>query len=110
MGQVSISIRGRQYQIACDDGQEAHLARLGRYLDQRAEQVAASAGSVNDALLLVMVGLMVADELADTSAEPESLNGSKTAAAREEAEKEAVKAMNSLAERIERIAARLEGT
>ena len=34
MGQVSITIRGRQYQIACDDGQEAHVARLGRYLDQ----------------------------------------------------------------------------
>jgi len=110
VGQVSINIRGLQYQIACDDGQEAHLARLGRYLDQRAEQVAASAGSVNESLLLVMVGLMVADELADTSAELESLNGEKTAAACEEAEKEAVKAMNGLAERIERIAARLEGT
>jgi cell division protein ZapA len=109
LGQVSINIRGRQYLIACDDGQEAHLARLGRYLDQRAEHVAASAGSVNDALLLVMVGLMVADELADTSAELESLNGGGVAA-REEAEKDAAKAMNKLAERIERIAARLEGT
>ena len=115
MGQVSINIRGRQYQIACDDGQEAHLARLGRYLDQRAEQVSASAGSVSDALLLVMVSLMVADELADTSAELESLNTSsgnatQARAAREEAEKDVVKAMNGLAERIERIAARLEGT
>jgi cell division protein ZapA len=110
MGQVSINIRGRQYQIACDDGQEAHLARLGRYLDQRAEQVAGSAGSVSDALLLLMVGLMVADELADTSAELETLNVPKTAAANKEAEKQTVIAMNSLAERIERIAARLEGT
>jgi len=113
LGQVSISIRGRQYQIACDDGQEAHLARLGRYLDQRAGQVAASAGSVSDALLLVMVSLMVADELADMSAELDSLNaarGAEAGAARAEAEKEAVKAIDNLAERIERIAAGLEGT
>jgi cell division protein ZapA len=113
MGQVSISIRGRQYQIACDDGQEAHLARLGRYLDQRATQVAASAGAVNDALLLVMVSLMVADELADMSAEMESLNAAtspEARAARAEAEKEAVKVIDSLAARIERIAAGLEGT
>ena len=113
MGQVTINIRGRQYQIACDDGQEAHLARLGRYLDQRAEQVAKSAGSVSDPLLLVMVSLMIADELADMSAEMDTLsaaNGGKLRAAREEAEKEAVQTINTLSERIERIAARLEDT
>ena len=115
MGQVSINIRGRQYQIACDDGQEAHLARLGRYLDQRAEQVATSAGSVNDTLLLVLVSLMIADELADMTAELESLNTSSTAAAeqraaREEAEKEAAEAIDGLSARIERIAATLADT
>ena len=115
MGQVSITIRGRQYQIACDDGQEAHLARLGRYLDQKADQITASAGAVGDALMLVMVSLTVADELADASAELEALQGAgsaaaQVAAAREEAEKQAVQAINSVSERIERIAAGLEGT
>jgi len=113
VGQVTINIRGRQYQIACDDGQEAHLARLGRYLDQRAEQVAKSTGAVNDALLLVMVSLMVADELADMSAEMESnsaANVAKVKAARDEAEKAAASAIEGVADRIERIAATLEGT
>ena len=113
MGQVTISIRGRQYQIACDDGQEAHLARLGRYLDQRAEQVTKASGAVNDSLLLVMVSLMVADELADMSAEMESHSAASVAklkAARDEAEKEAAAAIESVAARIERIAARLEGS
>ena len=114
MGQVSITIRGRQHQIACDDGQEAHLARLGRYLDQRAAQVAASAGSVNESLLLVMVSLMVADELADTTAELENLNAgagaAQAAAARAEAEKSAIRTIDTLSERIERIAASLEDT
>ncbi len=110
MGQVNITIRGRQYQIACDDGQEAHLARLGRYLDQRAEQLHASAGSVSDALLLVMVGLVVADELTDTVAELDGLKASAENAGRAAAENAAAAAINKLAERIERIAARLEGT
>lgn len=104
MGQVSITIRGRQYQIACDDGQEAHLARLGRYLDQRAEQLHMGAGSVSDALLLVMVGLVVADELADTTAELETLK----AAGAKAADTAAAAAIDGLAGRIEDIAARLE--
>jgi len=115
MGQVSITIRGRQYQIACDDGQEAHLARLGRYLDQRAEQLQAAAGSVSDALLLVMVGLLVADELTDTVTELDSLKKSGNQAAQAEraalqsaADVRAAAAINRLAERIEHIAASLE--
>jgi cell division protein ZapA len=111
MGQVAITIRGRSYQIACDDGQEAHLARLGRYLDQRAEQIATSSRTtVSDALLLVMVALVVADELSDTVAELESANPVGAKAARAEAETEAVQAISKVAERIERIAAKLEGT
>ncbi len=110
LGQVAITIRGRQYSIACDDGQEAHLARLGRYLDQRAEQLAASAGSISDALLLVMVALVVADELTDTVAELENATSAASKQASEKAEAETVGALKALAERIERIAAKLEET
>lgn len=110
MGQVAINIRGRQYTIACDDGQEAHLARLGRYLDKRAEELATSAGSVSDALLLVMVALVVADELADTVAELESVNAAGGKEARAKAEADTAASLGALADRIERIAAKLEET
>jgi len=110
LGQVSITIRGRAYQIACDDGQEAHLARLGRYLDQRAEQLASAGSGISDSLLLVMTALVVADELSDTTGELESLRSGGLATARAEAEAEAVSAIEGLAERIERIAARLAST
>lgn len=110
MGQVNINIRGRQYQIACDDGQEAHLARLGRFLDQRAEQLHAAAGSVSDALLLVMTSLVVADELTDAISELDALKATAGNAARVAAETAAAAAINTLAERIERIAAGLEDT
>lgn len=109
MGQVAITIRGRQYSIACDDGQEAHLARLGRYLDERAEQLAdSSASSVGDSLLLVMVALVVADELTDTVAELENLRAASDKDAKAKADVETANALKALADRIERIAATLE--
>ena len=104
MAQVSITIRGRQYQIACDDGQEAHLARLGRYLDERAAQLVAATGSISEPLLLVMVALVVADELADTAAEVDAATA--TAAAR--TEPAVAEAITALAARVEVVAARLE--
>jgi cell division protein ZapA len=107
MGQVSINIRGRQYQIACDDGQEAHLARLGRYLDERAADLVAATGSINEPLLLVMVGLVVADELADAAAEIETLSQDVKAG---EADADLAAAIDAMTARIEEVAARLEGT
>lgn len=66
-------------------------------------------------LLLVMVSLMVADELADVTAELEELNGAgaspvQARAAKLEAEKEAAKAIDNVAARIERIAVSLEAS
>ena len=111
MGQVAITIRGKSYQIACDDGQEAHLARLGRYLDERAAQIAGtSRPAVGDQLLLVMLALVVADELSDTVAELEATNSTAAKTARAEAENDAFNAISTVAEQIERIAARLEGS
>jgi len=107
MAQVSITIRGRQYQIACDDGQEAHLARLGRYLDERAAELVAATGAISEPLLLVMVGLLVADELADAAAEIETLSADVKAG---EADAELATAIDTMTTRIEEVAARLERT
>jgi len=109
MGQVTVTIRGRHYQIACDDGQEAHIARLGRYLDQQAEQVAITAkNTVSDALLLVMVGLLIADELNDANAAASKATETVTAA-KAKSDRDLAAALNALAARIEVVAARVEG-
>jgi cell division protein ZapA len=65
MAQLTVTINGRNYQVACDDGQEAHLARLGTYIDNRVKELVAAVGQVGDARLLVMVSLLLADELSD---------------------------------------------
>ena len=66
MGSVQVTVNGRSYSVACDDGQEAHVARLGSYLEQKVGQLVKAVGQVGDARLLVMASLMITDELVDT--------------------------------------------
>lgn len=109
MPQVSVTINSRRYEIACDDGQEAHLMRLGAYVDKRVGELVAAVGQVGDARLLVMVSLLLADELADIYSEIETLKTSnKGAAQRQDAEDALTDGIEALASRIESIAARLE--
>jgi cell division protein ZapA len=65
MGQVSVTINGRVYRMACDDGQEEHLARLSRELDARIGRLRESFGEIGDTRLTVMAALVIADELAE---------------------------------------------
>ncbi len=71
MATVTIKINDRAYSIGCDDGQEAHLAKLAEYLDGRVRELAGSIGQVGDARLLVIAGLLISDELSDAWAEIE---------------------------------------
>jgi cell division protein ZapA len=110
LAQVSVSINGRKYQIACEDGQEAHWRGWPRTSTRRINELVASVGQVGDAQLLVMASLVIADELSDAYAEVESLKaGDRAAAVRLDAEESLGAAMDSLAERIEGVAERLKG-
>mgnify|MGYP002642357131 CR=1 FL=1 len=66
MGQVDISINGRNYQVACDDGQEQHLGELGEVVNEKVAALAASAGQIGESRLLLMASLLIADDLADS--------------------------------------------
>ena len=65
MSQVSVTINGRQFRMACEDGQEDHLKELARELDVRIEGLRAKFGEIGDTRLTVMAALTVADELAE---------------------------------------------
>ena len=109
MGQVKVEINGRKYQIACDDGQEAHLARLGTYVDNRVGELIAAVGQIGDARLLVMVSLLVADELSDAYAEIEvARKADDGASALLSAEDKLSAKIDGLAVRIESIAESFE--
>ncbi len=112
MAQVTLSIADHQYHISCDDGQEAQIGRLGRYLDQRGRELIAAIGPVQENLLLAMIGLLIADELAETYGELEELRsatGSGGAETKAAAESAVVDAVDALSVRIEAIAERLRG-
>lgn len=113
MAQVAVTINGREYSIACDDGQEGHLSKLGEYLDSRVGELAATMGQIGDARLLIMAGLLVSDEMADAFADVSELRNHIAKLEKhapppgvEDAE---AKSIEGLAERIEAIAERLEG-
>jgi cell division protein ZapA len=115
VGQIGVTVNGRNYPIACDDGQEEHVTRLAAYIDKRAAELAATVGPVGESRLLVMIGLLVADELSEAYDEVERLQNEvrdagetiRTQAATALDEKYGT-LVEGLAKRIENIAARLE--
>jgi len=118
MAEVSVTINGRVYRMACDPGQEDHLARLGRELDQRIGQLRESFGEIGDTRLAVMAAIMVADELAEmkrrlrgAEQEIQSLHDSREVTAQrvEAGERAFADILEGTAERIERLAQNLNG-
>lgn len=66
MAHVSVTINGRSFRMACDDGQEDHLLRLAAEVNGKVDQLNGAFGEIGDTRLTVMAAIMVADELADT--------------------------------------------
>jgi cell division protein ZapA len=65
MAEVTIYINGRNYNITCDNGQEGRVVDLASYIDQRLQQISRSGAAYNDAHLMVLTALVLADELFD---------------------------------------------
>jgi cell division protein ZapA len=119
MAHVNVTINGRQYRMACEDGQEQHLVKLAKNLDERIQELRGKFGQIGDARLIVMAALTIADDLADMHKrvralqdEIAALNDARVVAAdRSQAANAAiVAAFNAAAERIETIARRLNDT
>ena len=62
MAEVTIMVGARFYRIACDDGQESHLNRLARDLDERVDALKERFGEVGDARLAIFAALQIIDE------------------------------------------------
>jgi len=104
MAQVEVTINGRNYQIACDDGQEAHLVQLGEYIDKRVQELVSAIGQVGDSRLLVMTSLLIADELAETYADLKKTSAAMESAVSAEAMEEKLAAIvDAAALRIEAV-------
>jgi cell division protein ZapA len=116
MSQVNVTINGRQFRMACEDGEEDHLQQLAADLDQRIARLRTRFGEIGDTRLTVMAALTLADELSETKSKLERIepefatlqDASVVSADRAQATQAAIAAaLNAAAERIENITKRL---
>lgn len=119
MPSISVVINGKNYRMACEEGQEAHLTALAERLDSYVGQLKGSFGEIGDQRLTVMAGVMVTDELvelekknAKLQAEIEALKNNAASAQSEmgSAEKEASEKISAIAARLSELADKLSGS
>jgi cell division protein ZapA len=68
MNHINVTINGRQYRMACEEGQEVRLLKLAESLESRVTELRGKFGEIGDARLTVMAALTVCDELLDATA------------------------------------------
>jgi len=111
MSHINVTINGRQYRMACEEGQEVRLLKLAEQLESRIQSLRGKFGEIGDARLTVMAALTVCDELLDAGVqiksleqELESLRNVRVAANDRARETQAAvaSALNAAAERIEK--------
>ena len=116
MGSVNVTINGRQFRIACEDGQEQHLEKLATDFDALINDLRGRIGEVGDARLTIMAALTIADDLSEMATklrvleeEIAALKEARIASVdRTQATQAAVvAAFNAAAERLEAIAKKL---
>ena len=118
MGQVNITLNGRTYNLECDDGEEDHLIRLAGQMSENLQSLRSRFGQVGDDRLLLMAGLMFADELSETRRRLEELQGQLAEIGRDRAvadeqtdvaQAEVAERIGSAADRIQELNAQLNG-
>ncbi len=116
MAQVTVTIGGRVYRLACNEGEEPHLENLARAVDAKIDDIRASFGEIGDQRLIVMAALTIADELSEAQKSVAALEARAAQAveadeaARREAEHktaQVVRALGEASHRIETLAAAL---
>jgi cell division protein ZapA len=113
MPQVTVTIAGRTYRMACGEGEESHLERLAALYDGKIQELRGSFGEIGDMRLHVMAAVMVADDYTETRRKLDAIESevaslrAQAAAGEERAQaKEAqlADALTKTAERIELVA------
>lgn len=118
MAQVTVSIDGKAYRMACEEGQEDHLIELATNFDQYVGHLKTQFGEIGDLRLTVMAGIMVMDELSEVNrrlkaleAEVDTLKRGRDSALTDQARSEEIlaSALSEVTSQIHTIAAKLNG-
>jgi cell division protein ZapA len=107
MAQVSVTIDGKKYRLACNEGEEARLEELAGMVDEKIAELRQAFGEIGDQRLVVMAALTFADQFAEAR--------DKSAVVRERAGSDAARSeaiattLDGLGARLEDLATRLAG-
>ncbi|MEN0074326.1 cell division protein ZapA [Roseicella sp. DB1501] len=102
MGQVTVRVNGYQHTIGCKDGEEAHVLDLVQQIEEKVRLIRAMGGQFSESRMLLHVALLLADEGADLRTEMVRARAGLAPAAPAAPDPQ-------LAERLARIAERIEG-
>jgi cell division protein ZapA len=107
MPTVTIGLNGRNYDIACGEGEEARVQELAGEIRRRMEAVTRNTGPVAEGMAFVMTALLMADELDQKKREATKLRD-ETREAGLKRELALADTIEALANRVETLAARVE--
>jgi len=107
MSQVSVTIDGRKYRLACNEGEEARLESLAGLIDEKIGEMRKTFGEIGDQRLVIMAALTLADSL--TEARDEAAAQRKRLEETELRSEALASRLGELGSRLEQVAARLAG-
>ncbi|HEV3178736.1 MAG TPA: cell division protein ZapA [Stellaceae bacterium] len=105
MPEIHLTVNGRSYPVACEEGQESRIKELAQYVDRKTMEFVSKLGQIGEARLLVLAALVITDELADAHA---ALRRHAAAEGNGVDTDALAQGLEELAKRIETIAVRLE--
>ena len=118
MAQVTVTIDGKAYRMACEEGQEDHLTELAARFDRYVAHLKSQFGEIGDLRITVMAGIMIMDELSELTrkvgkleAEVAALDANRDGALETQQHNEqiVVSALSEIASRLESLTARING-
>ena len=80
MPEVEIGIGGRHFEVACQPGEEDYLVSAANALDNEASKIVQQLGRLSESRMLLMAGLMLADQTGNLKDKLAELDAELTAA------------------------------
>ncbi|MBV8795794.1 MAG: cell division protein ZapA [Hyphomicrobiales bacterium] len=107
MSEVSVTIGGRKFRFACNEGEEARLESLAGMMDEKIGEMRAASGEIGDQRLVMMAALAIADNLTEARETAEAER--KRSEASEQRAQAMASRLDELGSRLESVVARLAG-
>lgn len=106
MPQVTVTVNGHPYSVACDPGEEPRIRELARIVDAKVQGFVQQSPRGGEARLLMLAALVLADELSEANDAQKRLAAAAAAAGGDDPV--LADSIDRLARRIEAVAQRLE--